>query len=155
MRASETSWQKTAALTIFKSPVSAFSDSTPGPTAPADGAQGSFCSDLTVLLTDHCPIDCIACGYRCIYNFITLTHSVRFSTHVICFRCSPVYTAGSSCLEIPTWSCLSKISMQQNRCNGENLKKHRSERLTITIHICYRNYVIQLPSKKMHWQLQI
>ena len=47
------------------------------------------------------PTDCSVCGYLCIYNFITPTHSFQFSIHVTCFCCSLVNTAGTSCLAIP------------------------------------------------------
>ena len=47
------------------------------------------------------------CGYLCIYNFITPTHSFQlfsqYSTHVTCFCCFLVYTAGTFWLEIPNW----------------------------------------------------
>ena len=53
--------------------------------------------------------DCSTSGYQCIYYFITPMRSFWFGIHVICFQqstyvnCQLVYTAGISCLEIPTW----------------------------------------------------
>ena len=62
-----------------------------------------------------CPSDWSTnCGYLCMYNFIMPACSFQFafwlSTHVTCCCHSLVYTAGTSCLEIPSWQvCQSSI----------------------------------------------
>ena len=57
-----------------------------------------------------------ACGYLCIYYFITPMHSFRFffrmSTQESCFRCSLVYTPETSCLKKTCRTALSKFNIQ-------------------------------------------
>ena len=59
---------------------------------------------LTARISSDCQLtvtDCFVCRYPCIYDFIMPMCSS--CPHVICIRCSLVYTGGASCVEIPNW----------------------------------------------------
>ena len=64
---------------------------------------------VTAWISSVCPTDRSVCGHAYIYSFITPTHSFLLVIHVICLRCSLVYTIGISCLEIPNWQVCQRL----------------------------------------------